>query len=105
MATESWTATTPSPNRCASERAISVPRSLPSAPTISMVTGCPDWMAMENPAGMMNAALTSPASTAVRAADSVATSVTSATSASTSEPITSCRSTRARSPPSRSATT
>ena len=104
VATDSCTATTPSPKRSASARAISVPSVLSRAPTSVSVAGCPAWIAAVNPLGMMNATLRSPASTGATASASVATSAMSATPASAIDPMTSSRRTRASAPRSRSAT-
>ena len=67
-----------------------------ASPTTSSVVGRPDWIAAVKPCGMTNAASASPASTAARAASSVATSVTSASPALATHPMTSSRSTVAR---------
>ncbi len=105
VATDSWIATTPSPKRCAVARATSVASPASRAPTTSRLTAWPARIDIENPGGTMNAASAVPSSTAARATASVGTSVTVAMPACSSPPITSWRRTRARSPPSRSATT
>ena len=97
--------TTPSPKRCATDRAISVASPASRAPTISSVTAWPAPMAALNPAGIRKAASAVPSATAARAAASVGTSVTWKASLPSSEPMTSSRSTVASGPPSMSATT